>query len=159
MYFRDRPWKKKVLMLTVIGSVVWVAVDFGTTQHIKSFLGRFVCLDAEPPRRRILRLRFPLHHNDSLAFIPPSILTLGSGVVFAKAYGVGPGIALAVTTCFFGSSVGAVIAFLRARYLMRDLIVLFADRYPVFGAVDKAIIRKVGGNKDTTLNAVIYLGA
>ena len=158
VYFRDRPWKKKVLMLTVIGSVVWVAVDFGTTQHIKSFLGKFVVWMQNHPAGGFFVFVF-LFIITTLAFIPPSILTLGSGVVFAKAYGVGPGIALAVTTCFFGSSVGAVIAFLRARYLMRDLIVLFADRYPVFGAVDKAIIRKVGGNKDATLNAVVYLGA
>jgi hypothetical protein len=41
-YFRYRPWKKKVLMLTVIGSVIWVVIDFATTGYIRSFLATFV---------------------------------------------------------------------------------------------------------------------
>ena len=41
-YFRHKPWKKKVLMLTVIGSVIWVVVDFATTGYIRSFLATFV---------------------------------------------------------------------------------------------------------------------
>ena len=41
-YFRHKPWKKKALMLTVIGSVIWVVVDFATTGYIRSFLATFV---------------------------------------------------------------------------------------------------------------------
>lgn len=90
---------------------------------------------------------FPHFGHDYLlftpvVFIPPSILTLGSGVAFAKAFGFGPGILLASAASFFGACVGAVIAFFRARYLMRDLIKLFARRYPIVKATDRAMKEK-----------------
>lgn len=48
----------------------------------------------------------------------------------------------ALFSCFLGSVIGAMIAFLRARYLMRDLIYLFAKRYPLVRAADRALKRK-----------------
>ena len=78
----------------------------------------------------------------TVVFIPPSILTLGSGVAFSRAFGLGPGVVLASSSCFVGACIGAVIAFFRARYLMRDLIKLFARRYPVVKATDRAIKHK-----------------
>ena len=78
----------------------------------------------------------------TVVFIPPSILTLGSGVAFSKAFGLGPGVVLAASSSFVGACIGAVIAFFRARYLMRDLIKLFARRYPVVKATDRAIKHK-----------------
>ena len=90
----------------------------------------------------------PLWQNHSqcrskpVVFIPPSILTLGSGVAFSRAFGLGPGVVLASSSSFFGACIGAVIAFFRARYLMRDLIKLFARRYPVVEATDRAIKHK-----------------
>ena len=49
---------------------------------------------------------------------------------------------MASSSCFVGACIGAVIAFFRARYLMRDLIKLFARRYPVVKATDRAIKHK-----------------
>lgn len=49
---------------------------------------------------------------------------------------------MAASSSFVGACIGAVIAFFRARYLMRDLIKLFARRYPVVKATDRAIKHK-----------------
>jgi len=140
-YFRHRPWKKKVLMLTVIASVIWVCIDFATTGYIRSFLSMFVDWMQNNAAGGFF-VFIALFIVTTLVFIPPSILTLGSGVAFAKAFGLGPGILLASAASFFGACVGAVIAFFRARYLMRDLIKLFARRYPIVNAVDRAMKEK-----------------
>ena len=63
-------------------------------------------------------------------------------MAFSRAFGLGPGVVLASSSSFFGACIGAVIAFFRARYLMRDLIKLFARRYPVVKATDRAIKHK-----------------
>ena len=47
-----------------------------------------------------------------------------------------------MVTCFLGSCVGGIIAFARARYISRDLVKLFAKRYPIIRAVDRALKRK-----------------
>lgn len=45
------------------------------------------------------------------------------------------------THCSVVVVIGAVIAFFRARYMMRDLVKLFAKRYTIIRATDKAIKR------------------
>ena len=100
----------------------------------------FCCAPTIPFRLR--RTSLSSITASKVVFIPPSILTLGSGVAFAKAFGLGPGIVLASSASFVGACVGAVIAFFRARYLMRDLIKLFANRYPIVKATDRAIKHK-----------------
>jgi uncharacterized membrane protein YdjX (TVP38/TMEM64 family) len=77
----------------------------------------------------------------SVIFIPPSILTVGCGFIFGKVCGLCLGIVVATAACFIGSVIGATMAFFRARYMMRDLVKLFARRYPVVKAVDRAISR------------------
>ena len=45
----------------------------------------------------------------------------------------------ACLSCFLGSCLGAIIAFVRSRYMMRDLIKLFSRRYPLIRVVDQAL--------------------
>ena len=59
----------------------------------------------------------------------------------ADVCGLLPGIFAATIACFIGSVIGAMICFLRARYMMRDLIELFAKRYTLVRAADRAIKR------------------
>jgi uncharacterized membrane protein YdjX (TVP38/TMEM64 family) len=75
----------------------------------------------------------------SVIFIPPTILIFGAGYAFAQAIGTFPGILAAFFSCFLGSCIGAVTAFVRSRYMMRDLIHLFAKRYPLVRAADRAL--------------------
>lgn len=71
-YFRYRPWKKKVLMLTVIGSVIWVVIDFATTGYIRSFLATFVSWMERNPVGGffVFIIFFILTTRESLRLIP-----------------------------------------------------------------------------------------
>ena len=73
--------------------------------------------------------------------IPPTILIFGAGYAFSRAIGFYYGVVAAIFSCFIGSCIGAVIAFLRSRYMMRDLIYLFSRRYPLVKAADRALKR------------------
>ena len=42
----------------------------------------------------------------------------------------------ALTAVYLGSMIGAMLAFLRSRYMTRDLVNLFARRYPIVRAAD-----------------------
>jgi len=74
-------------------------------------------------------------------FVPPEILMFAAGFGFAHMLGLGYGIAVAMGVSLVGSAVGAILAFLRARYMMRDLILLFVRRYPIVKACDQAFHR------------------
>lgn len=73
----------------------------------------------------------------SLCFFPVSLIALGAGFVYIDLYG-GIGILAAFAVCYTGCLLGAAICFARSRYLMRQLIEKFAQRYPIVRAVDKA---------------------
>jgi membrane protein DedA with SNARE-associated domain len=64
----------------------------------------------------------------------------GAGYAFTLALdSTWSGALAALFCCFLGSCIGAVIAFLRSRYMMRDLIYLFCRRYPLVRAADRAL--------------------
>jgi uncharacterized membrane protein YdjX (TVP38/TMEM64 family) len=76
----------------------------------------------------------------TLVMIPPSILIFVCGYVFTEATdSLAQGIPAAVLASFAGCAVGAVLAFVRARYMMRDLFQLFSQRYQIIRAVDHAL--------------------
>jgi membrane protein DedA with SNARE-associated domain len=69
------------------------------------------------------------HRCNSVIFIPPTLLVFGAGYAFTIALdSIWLGILASTMSCFMGSCLGAVIAFLRARYMMRDLVHLFSRR-------------------------------
>jgi uncharacterized membrane protein YdjX (TVP38/TMEM64 family) len=74
----------------------------------------------------------------SLCFFPVSLLALGAGFVYIDLYGLGVGITAAFLVCYSGCLLGAAVCFARSRYLMRQLIQKFANRYPIVRAVDRA---------------------
>lgn len=72
-------------------------------------------------------------------FVPGSLLTLGAGFVFSNAFGLGAGVVLGIVSVFVGASLGAVSAFLLARYLLREQVGRLSKRYAVFEALDLAL--------------------
>ena len=74
----------------------------------------------------------------SLCFFPVSLIALGAGFVYIDLYGGLIGILAAFAVCYTGCLLGAAICFARSRYLMRQLIEKFAQRYPIVRAVDRA---------------------
>ena len=67
----------------------------------------------------------------AVLFLPGAIFTIAAGLV----YGIVAGTAVALT----GATLGAGLAFLAARYLVRERIEEFAQKNRKFGAIDKAI--------------------
>src|SRR5262245_2063347 len=63
--------------------------------------------------------------------LPASVLTLGAGF----AYGVGPGVLLV----WLSASVGAIVAFLLGRTLLRGSIAARVARNPRFATIDRAV--------------------
>jgi len=67
----------------------------------------------------------------TVLFVPGTILTLAAGAIF--------GLGLGTATVSVGSTLGASLAFLIARYVARDKIAAMASRNRRFGAIDRAI--------------------
>lgn len=78
----------------------------------------------------------------TLVFVPHAILTCGAGWAFSNVLGFGFGLIVALFVSFMGSALGAILSFIRSRYMMRDLVELFAARFPIVRAVDRALERK-----------------
>jgi len=136
-----RSWKKKLVTSTCITLIVLTIIDFiwfGNVQNLLSIFlewmkvhviaGSFACLGM-----------FVLA---TIICIPSTILILGSGFIYTEAYGMGMGIYIATVSCFLGCCLGAVFAFVRARYMTRDLIKLFAKRYHIVNRLDSALKEK-----------------
>ncbi|WP_237741528.1 TVP38/TMEM64 family protein [Anabaena sp. PCC 7108] len=70
----------------------------------------------------------------TIAFLPGSILTLGSGVVFGVAWGS--------VYVFIGATLGATAAFLVGRYLARNWVAKKIADNNKFVAIDKAVSKK-----------------
>jgi uncharacterized membrane protein YdjX (TVP38/TMEM64 family) len=85
-------------------------------------------------------------HWTIVVFVPPTLLIFGAGYSFCQALDgqIVYGVLAALTSVYFGSIIGAILAFCRARYLSRDLIRLFAQRYPIVRAADKGASRILG---------------
>mmetsp|Transcript_13100 Transcript_13100/g.23738 ORF Transcript_13100/g.23738 Transcript_13100/m.23738 type:complete len:350 (-) Transcript_13100:413-1462(-) len=139
-FFHHRPWHKKLLTMSVIVSCIYVFIDLVFLGYIEDLLEEYI----DWMERHIAAGVFAfigIFIVSTLIFIPPTILTVGCGFIFGKVCGLFLGIIAATAACFIGSVIGATIAFFRARYMMRDLVKLFARRYPVVKAVDRAISR------------------
>lgn len=67
----------------------------------------------------------------TVLFVPGTILTLAAGAMF--------GLVVGMITVSIGSTLGASLAFLIARYVARDKIAAMAGRNRSFGAIDRAI--------------------
>jgi len=67
-------------------------------------------------------------------FVPASILTLGAGAIF--------GLAAGTIVVIFGATLGATVAFLLARTILRKRIEKMTEGNAKFAALDKAITRE-----------------
>ena len=80
----------------------------------------------------------------TLICVPGALLTLGAGYVFSTTNdgSLVVGIALGTIAVFVGSSIGAMIAFILARYLLYDRVRRLSQRYSIFEALDIALSEK-----------------
>jgi len=140
-FAKNRSWKKKLMTVLIFSSSAYVLIDLVFLGNIMKLIENFLTWMTNHSGAAVgCFLGFFV--LATLLFVPPTILYFGAGYAFCDVAGFWPGMVAATVVCFMGSSMGAVLAFLRSRYMMRDLIELFARRFPIVKCLDQAIHEK-----------------
>ena len=140
-FARKRSWKKKLLTVLIVLSSVYVITDILFLGNVVPFVNSFLDWMTQHTVLGIL-VCVLFFAAATLVFVPHAILTFGVGWAFANVLGFGWGLIVGLFVSFMGSALGAILSFIRSRYMMRDLVELFAGRYPIVKATDRAIQRK-----------------
>merc|ERR1712176_500249 len=130
--------KKAVIAVVLVGIIAFVIADSLTNKYVKEGIDIFLAWIEKNPIPGVFAF-MGVYFIATVLFIPGSILTLGSGFIFANVYGLGYGVILATVAVFIGASAGAIVAFLLGRYLLRDWVKTLTTKYPLFEAVDTAL--------------------
>lgn len=138
---RRNVYKKLFLGILLVSFIIFVIVDSTTNGYIKTAIDSFLKWIEENPVAGIFVFMI-VYFTATVLFIPGSILTLGAGFVFAKAFGLGAGVVLGSLSVVFGASAGAIAAFLLGRYILRDWVQGLTKRYSIFEALDIAMATK-----------------
>merc|ERR1711982_181473 len=133
--------KKIVTGIILLGLIAFVIADSLTNKNVKKGIDMFLQWIQDNPIPGVFAF-MGVYFIATVLLIPGSILTLGSGFIFANVFGLGVGVLLASIAVFIGASVGAVVAFILARYLLRDWADNLTKKYPLFEAVDAALADK-----------------
>jgi len=133
--------KKIVIGIILLGLIAFVIADSLTNKNVKKGIDIFLQWIQDNPIPGVFAF-MGVYFIATVLFIPGSILTLGSGFIFANVFGLGVGVLLASIAVFIGASAGAVVAFILARYLLRDWAENLTKKYPLFEAVDAALADK-----------------
>mmetsp|Transcript_26005 Transcript_26005/g.38428 ORF Transcript_26005/g.38428 Transcript_26005/m.38428 type:complete len:315 (-) Transcript_26005:74-1018(-) len=133
--------RKKLLGCLFLVFIILIIVDSTTTRFIASSINGFLeWIESHP----ILGLFgfIAIYVVCTVLFIPASILTVGAGFAFSGMFGLGIGLLLGSLTVFLGASIGAILAFLIGRYLLRDCVKGLSRKYVIFEALDVAFKEK-----------------
>ena len=134
--------RKIIVAILFVTVIILIVIDSFTTQHIKTAFQSFLQWMETHQVAGVFAF-MAVYFLATVLFIPGSILTLGSGFVFANAFGLGFGVVLATIAVFVGASLGAITAFLLGRYLLRQWVLQkLVRKYTVFEAIDKALEAK-----------------
>jgi uncharacterized membrane protein YdjX (TVP38/TMEM64 family) len=161
-FLRHRHWKKKVLTVIILFTSSYVIYDLIFLGHVRNGIEYAVQWMTRNVACAVVSL-IVLFIVGTLLFVPPALIMFGTGYAFAgicRGYtsndtiknnddddshtttSTAPlivGIIAAIFISMVGCCIGAILAFVRARYMMRDLIELFARRYPIVQAMDRAL--------------------
>eukprot|EP00527_Entomoneis_sp_CCMP2396_P002734 CAMPEP_0198145016 /NCGR_PEP_ID=MMETSP1443-20131203/20372_1 /TAXON_ID=186043 /ORGANISM="Entomoneis sp., Strain CCMP2396" /LENGTH=452 /DNA_ID=CAMNT_0043808527 /DNA_START=135 /DNA_END=1493 /DNA_ORIENTATION=- len=140
-FAKNRSWKKKLMTVLIVSTSFYVLADLLFLGNIMRLIHYFLVWMIQQPGAAVgCFLAFFV--IATLLFVPPTILYFGAGYAFANVAGFWAGLFASTVVCFIGSCLGAILAFLRSRYMMRDLIELFAKRFPIVKCLDRAIEKK-----------------
>ncbi|CAJ1963964.1 unnamed protein product [Cylindrotheca closterium] len=139
-YVRYRCWKKKLLTAVLVICAIGVCCDLAFGGLFLNWLALFVAWMAYHPVEGVFAY-VAVFVVATLLFVPEIFLVFAAGFAFSAAIGTWEGMAVATLASFLASGISAIIAFIRARYMMRDLIQLFAKRYPLVMCADRALER------------------
>jgi len=140
--------KKAALLLLLLGAIVFLIVDYTGAGYINEALTAF--LDWTEDNIVAGTFAFAgVYVVCTVLFIPGSLLTLGAGYVFSRAVGQGWGILLGTLSVWVGATIGACLAFLLGRFVLRDAAMAWYEKFRIMRAVDRAVARQ--GLKVVTL--------
>lgn len=123
----------------VIGFITFVIIDSTQEKHVARTTSAFLSWVEENPVAGVFSFT-AVYFLATVLFIPGSILTLGSGYIFANIFGLGIGVLLATIAVFLGAASGAIAAFFLGRYLLRDQTEKLSNKYTIFRAIDLALL-------------------
>lgn len=131
--------ERLVVAIIFVSFIFLVIADSFTNTYIKDGIDSFLEWMEENPNAGVFAST-GVYFVATVLFVPGSILTLGSGFVFANAFGLVLGVLLSTIAVFVGASMGAIADFLLGRYLMRDWVEsTLTKKYPLFAAMDGAM--------------------
>ncbi|CEM08577.1 unnamed protein product [Vitrella brassicaformis CCMP3155] len=128
-------WKKLLILAIMIIMIIAVVIDSLTSKHmvnaVRSFLERVE--DNPGPGWAVFVVVYMVA---TVGFLPGSILTLGAGFTFVSALGIGVGLPLAISAVFIGAFMGAQLAFLGGRFVLKDFVESLVNKFRVIKAID-----------------------
>lgn len=139
-FAKNRPWQKKLLTAVIVLTSFYVLFDLIFLGNVQTFINTFLEWMIDHPAGAIFSF-IAFFVLATLCFVPPAILMFGAGYAFSDVLGFGPGVLMGTFVSFVGCCFGAIMAFVRSRYMMRDLVELFSRRYPIVTAMDGAMRR------------------
>jgi len=129
---------KSITAAILVGFIIFVIVDSAKNEVLAGAIQAFLAWVEQNPAAGIFAFA-GVYFLATVLFVPGSILTLGAGFVFSKAFGLGPGVLLATLCVFVGATSGDIASFLLGRYLLRERVTSWTVKYPLFKAIDKAL--------------------
>lgn len=129
---------KSITAAILVGFIIFVIVDSAKNEVLAGAIQAFLAWVEQNPAAGIFAFA-GVYFLATVLFVPGSILTLGAGFVFSKAFGLGPGVLLATLCVFVGATSGDIATFLLGRYLLRERVTSWTVKYPLFKAIDKAL--------------------
>lgn len=139
---RIRRRNQIIVFLILTAVIIFVIIDsFTTTKYVSSaFTSLYTWIDCNPTAGAFV-LTFVVAIS-TLLFIPGALLTVGCGLVYGMIFGLGRGVVIGTAVVFVGASIGSILSFILGRYLLRDCMSKWLDRYSLFKAVDKTMEKK-----------------
>ena len=138
---RIRRRNQIIVFLILSAVIIFVIIDSFTTKYVSSaFTSLYTWIDCNPTAGAFV-LTFVVAIS-TLLFIPGALLTIGCGLVYGMIVGLGRGVVIGTAVVFVGASIGSILSFILGRYLLRDCVSKWLDRYSLFKAVDKTMEKK-----------------
>eukprot|EP00808_Paulinella_micropora_P011909 g38172.t1 len=131
--------RKQATGLLLLLLVVLLIVDACSTHLIKQSVDAFLQWYAMAPMLQGLLLFVLCIVLGTLLFLPGVIWTLAAGLVFRMSYNTLPAVLLGSAVVMLGATVGALLAFLLGRYVLRDMMRRKVERSALLRALDHAL--------------------
>lgn len=138
---KTRCWKKKAMTILVSLTSLYIFIDLLFLGNVQKGINVLLqWMDNNPVGASFSFVGTFI--VTALLFIPTAPLIFAAGYCFSNVIGFWSGFAVALVVSLVGLGIGAMLSFFRARFMAQDLVQLFARRYPIVQAADRALHRK-----------------